>query len=423
MPLPFKHLFATAPLRQSLVTSVSTVINGGLGAVFYLLLARFIGAGEYGAFSAIAALVTMLSSVFDLGTSQGLVKFSGVFRNVPRQIDGILTLAFLVKLLMGTTAVILFMIFAPFFSEFIFRQPQLVPFMRLAGIGILASMLFSFVYSLAQARQKFYLWGGLFVGTNALRLLLIIILLALSRLTGYSSIVVHFTLPLLGFLIGWWFLRPRISTVDVTPGLIRQFFSFNKWITATVIVSAIGARIDTLLTARFLDLNSVGVYALATQMIVILPQLTTAFGAVTVPRFSSFTSSSDAGRYLKKVLLMSNVMAISASLLIIPVAWLVLQFAGKTYSGAWTPFLILLAGLALFFGLSPLRDCIQYFFGKPQYFFWQGAGAIILTVILSLMLIPPLGITGSALVVLFVHIAMAIVSISYYLYLSSRVRA
>ena len=66
-----KLLTTTATFRESLVTVGSTVTSGILGALFYFLLARILGSRDYGAFAAVAALVTMLSSIFDLGTNQG----------------------------------------------------------------------------------------------------------------------------------------------------------------------------------------------------------------------------------------------------------------------------------------------------------------------------------------------------------------
>lgn len=65
----------THTFRQSIITVVSTFVTAGLGAVFYLLLARLIGAHEYGLFSVVVSLLTIIVTFADLGMSQSLVKF------------------------------------------------------------------------------------------------------------------------------------------------------------------------------------------------------------------------------------------------------------------------------------------------------------------------------------------------------------
>ena len=65
----------THTFRQSVITVVSTFGTAGLGAVFYLLLARTIGSHEFGLFSVAVSILTLLVSFADVGMGQGLVKF------------------------------------------------------------------------------------------------------------------------------------------------------------------------------------------------------------------------------------------------------------------------------------------------------------------------------------------------------------
>ena len=48
MKLMLKSILATATFKQSQVTIVGTIINGVLGALFYIVLARFLGPSDFG---------------------------------------------------------------------------------------------------------------------------------------------------------------------------------------------------------------------------------------------------------------------------------------------------------------------------------------------------------------------------------------
>ena len=169
-----------------------------------------------------------------------------------------------------------------------------------------------------------------------------------------------------------------------------------------------------------MNLSATGVYALAVQMITILPQITTALGAVTTPKFASFKTIADNRRYLGKTLVLSCSVALGSACLLAPFAWLVVLLVGPQFRGAYLPFIILLVAMSLFLGSSPIRDSLMYYFGRPRFFFWLGLASLIATVGLSLWLVPVWGIVGSAAVVLVIQIMSLVVSLAYYLYLSRR---
>lgn len=408
--------FHTSTFKQSFITTGSTVVNGALGAVFYLLLARILFPADYGSFSTVVASVTLLSSVFDWGTNQGLVKF---LRRSSSSSDRayIITLSLGVKLISGLALSLLFAAAAPLIAIHLFHHPELTDGLRFVGLGVLASVLFSFTHSLAQALDKFWLWGGLFITTNLFRLGCLVVLWLIGQTSSQAAIAIYTLVPLLGFFLGLFILRPRLS-FRVSPRLTADFFQFNKWVTASIIVSAVGSRIDTLLTARLLDLSLVGIYSLSTQMIFILPQISTALGAVAAPKFSSFTTASQNLTYVKKALLLSTALALAVSLGLVPVALLIIRFVGAGYQASFTPFLILLLAMVVFLSTTPIRDSIMYYYSRPNFFFYQGLVLIFLTITFSLLLIPTLKVLGSSLVILFSQVTLAALNTGFFFWIS-----
>ena len=79
-----KSIFATATFRQSGITFTGTLINGVLGAVFYILVARFLGPASYGLLAVTITVLTLVADIGDLGTDTGLVRFVGKFINTDK---------------------------------------------------------------------------------------------------------------------------------------------------------------------------------------------------------------------------------------------------------------------------------------------------------------------------------------------------
>ena len=92
-------IFATSTLRQSAITFSGTVINGALGALFYILVARFLGPISFGLFSVAISVLTLIGDIGDLGTNTGLVRFVGKYlRRNPNKAKKFLKLGLEVKI-------------------------------------------------------------------------------------------------------------------------------------------------------------------------------------------------------------------------------------------------------------------------------------------------------------------------------------
>jgi teichuronic acid exporter len=396
------------------ITSVSTLINGALGALFYFFLARLLGSWGFGVFTVAATSIALLSGIVDLGSDQGIIRFIPKYKNNPETQSRFIKLALKIKILSSTLTAILLILFSKQVSFFLLNQPELVAIVPLIGLGVITQILLSFSTSLSQALERFFLWGGLLVGTNLLRLILLFVLFWQGSLTGVSSLVLYISLPFLGFIASFAFLNRDFLKVKEEFALTRELFNFNKWVFAFVVVAAISSRLDIYFTTRFISLTAVGVYGLAMQIVSILPQLTGAIGAVTSPKFASFTSHELNRSYTIKATTLTTVIAILSAAILIPLSKIVIGFSGIQFEGAFAPFLISLFAMVIFLASSPIRDSIIYYFGKPQFFFWMGLGHAALVTIGSFWLIPRFSIVGSSLVVLIGQVFILTTSVGYW---------
>src|SRR3989344_2955674 len=59
----FGQALATTTFRQSSITFIGTALTGALGAVFYILAARFLGPSAFGLFNVSLTVLTLTSDI------------------------------------------------------------------------------------------------------------------------------------------------------------------------------------------------------------------------------------------------------------------------------------------------------------------------------------------------------------------------
>lgn len=405
---------STKTFSQSMLTISATVINGFLGMVFYLLVARNIGPSSFGIFALVVAFIALVSDIGALGVDTGIIRFVGKYLHSGNTTLKFLKLGLEVKFYSWILILIFGWLLMPFITDSIMGKPELnVPF-RLGLLGIGGSLLFSFVTSSVQAYQKYFYWTSLIIGTNFFRLFVIVIFLLYGSFTVQNVLLAYILIPFLGFLIGMLIL-PKFLTVSNEWEYKKEFFHYNKWIALVTLVSAVGSRLDIFLSAKFLSLGEVGIYSVAAQLNSFMPQIFFAIGAVAAPKLASFNEKSMAISYLKKLQLLSLGIVL-LGLLGIPIAiYLIPKFYGFDYTGAILPFIIIYIGQLLFLAALPAHQAIFYFFAKPRVMFILSFLQTIIIFIACLFLIPKLGILGAAWSVLIGSIFMFVLSIIWVL--------
>lgn len=407
------EIFRTATVRHSITTTISIFMSSGLGAVFYLVLAKAIGPHDYGLFSLAIAALSVVMSVSDLGIGQALVKFVGAHRDDHGYFPFV-KLSLQIKVSMGILATLVFGLGSAQIAKIIFHQPELAPLLPIVGVAVFCQLLFFLSASIFQGLQKFLHWGGLQVGANLVRLGLLLPLLFFAKLNSYSALFIFTISYFSGFVTSIFWLDLGFIKSTVTSTVKKDFWDFNRWTAVFVIFSSITSRLDTILTGRFLTLSEVGIYALASTMVSFLPQLASAVGAVTTAKFAGIRDRLHEKSYLKKSLLFVSAITIAISILMLPTAYIVVKITGKAYGPAIIPFVILLLGNIIYLASNPVRDSILYFHSKPKFFVFSSFSQGVAMLISGMILIPAYGVAGAALAVCVSQLVSAGLSIGYY---------
>lgn len=392
-----REIFSTATFRQSGITITGTVLTGILGMLFYILTARVLGPANFGILVVTITTITLVADIANLGTDTGIIRFVSKYAGSEKALK-FLKLGWEIKLVVWLMILTVGWVLMPSIASLLTKEELKSP-LRLSLIGVGGSLFFSFVTNSLQAYQRFVSWSLLNIGSNSLRLLLILLLIFLNSLDLNASLVIYILVPFMGFFIGLLILPQFFDTSNETA-VSKEFFQYNRWIALFVVLAALGSRMDMYLSTKLLSTTQVGIYAAANQLTAVVPQLVFAIATVVAPKLASFNSNKQVIEYLKKLqvfvagLALLGLLAIPLSFILIPV------FFGSSYQESFEPFVFLLLAQLIYLLALPVHQAIFYYFAKPYFFVITSAVHLLLITTLGWFLIVNFGILGAALAVL-----------------------
>lgn len=392
-----REILRTKTFRQSIVTATGTIINGIIGWVFYILVARNLGPSKFGIFSVATATIALLASIFNVGVDTGLVRFVGKYISNERQkAFRFMKLGLEVKIISGLVLIFLGWFLVPFFSNIVLGKPELLFPLRLSLIGAFGWLLSFFVTSSFQAMQKFFSWVGLNIFMTSLRLFAVLGLIYFGVSQVNFSLYAYIYSPFIGFLIGITFL-PKFFKVKNERSVAGEFFHYNKWVAIFTVIAAISSRLDTYISTRLLSLGDLGIYSVANNLSGIVSEIVLALTIVVAPKLAGFVGDVDAKRYLKKLQLFVVALATIGVIFGIPLSYYVIPgLYGLSYVPSILPFSILLISQAIFLISVPVHASIFYYFSKPKVFVFVGLSQIVLVSTLGWYAISTYGYVGAA---------------------------
>ena len=192
--------------------------------------------------------------------------------------------------------------------------------------------------------------------------------------------------------------------------VLRSFFNFGIRGYAANLMMLLSYRLDALIVNGLRGVTSLGYYSVATAMAETLTYGAVGFALILFPQVSS-VERREADRITPVVCRNAVFMTLIGAVVMFVVSrQLILFVFGSGMTPALLPLWLLLPGIV---SLAPTRVIASYLsgIGKPIYTTYIAAGAVILTVILDLLLIPPFGISGAAAASSIVYTCTAVASV------------
>lgn len=393
-------------VRQSAVTSFATIINGLLGVLFYVLTARFLGPENFGILVVSLTALTLVSDIATIGTDTGIVKFVGqYFKKDRNKALKFLKLGLKIKFFVGLSVLILGWFLVPLIAKYLLVKPELIIPLRFAIVGSFVTLLFTFATSSLQAIQKFWTWGAVNIASNALRLGLVAVLISVGFLNVNATLTIYIVCILLGFFVSLLFL-PNFFKAKNEGLLAGDFLHYNKWVAVFVTIAALSGRLDTFISTRILSLADVGIYGVATGLASIGSQIVSGIATVVAPKLASMDTDQKAIVYLKKLQLLTLVLAVLAIIVGSAAGYIIIPlFYGQSYISSITPFIILLVAQAIFLISVPAHSSVIFYFSYPKLFVYISLVHLVIIGALGWFMITNFGVVGAAYTVLIGNIS------------------
>jgi O-antigen/teichoic acid export membrane protein len=236
------------------------------------LLARLLGAEQFGLYTLALSALTIAAGLAGLGMAPALVRYVSVFvkrRDIAR-LWGTLQVGLGLSMIVSLGVGIGLFALAPLIAVRIFDEPRLVPLLRLGSLmipfSVLGNMLAAatrgfnkmqytaFAQNIAQPmiRLIMLIVVALVIGLNALNALAVLIL----------AVAIVFTI-LLYFLYRLFDLRRPLHTAQRN---LRQMLSFSLPVYGTRLIKTFRGNIQTILLGSFQAVATVGVFAVARRV-------------------------------------------------------------------------------------------------------------------------------------------------------------
>lgn len=410
------HLGSIA--RGGSLNFAGAALNGLLQFLLVVALARLLTKAESGAFFEAIALFLILSNTAELGADTGLTRMIPKYR-VTGRIDDIrasLRVSLVPSFASGAGLAVAVVILAQPLAE-LFTNGHSVDAHRVATyIRVLAIFLpFSCAYTVAVAGTRGF--GTMVpnvlvdrIGRALVQNLATVLAAALGGSTAVIALAWGLPMALAFTVVTIWLLR-LVSAVErnhqgerlaATDGgqLAREFWAFTAPRGLTGVFQVTILWVGTLMVGSLMSTSAASVYTATTRYLVAGSVVNLAVIQVIGPKLAELFSHGDLDQ-------VRDVYQVSTAWLILT-AWplyitlgvyspVLLHVFGHHYAtAAGSSTLLVLAGAMLVAtGIGPV-DMVLLMGGRSFWQLFNVAGALVVNVIVSLILIPRIGITGAA---------------------------
>ncbi len=378
-------LLKTQTLKDSFVIFIGLGITAVIGLIYTIVLARAIGPVNFGIYSAITALATIVYSLGDLGISPAIIYL------IPKQkLDRYILVATGFWMQFGVTVTaFLFMAVFALFLNFIIPGSSQTDLLLAGGITI-NYLLIGYAQGIFTAEKKFWSYSFSQIIDSSVKIIIVFFLFRLNRLTVGSALTANLISTLFALLLTFGKELYKIE-FDFSHKIFLDIVKFAKWIAVSRIFNVLISKIDVILLNLMVGSFQAGIYAAAARVSLLFMLIVSGLGSVVNSRFSSFTSGHQVKAYLKKLVILT----LGILLLMVLCAGLaepIVRFAyGEKYLDAISVFRYLTLAMIPFIFSVLTTPPLLYTYNQPKFYATVSAIQVTLLIVLEVLLIPSLG--------------------------------
>ena len=359
-----------------------------------VILARQLGPERFGEFSVfLAILVAFWTSTNFIDSTY--VRYAAVEKHSASK--KYLSGSFVIKLFFCLLLIIFAYPIAKLLSKYILAKPEL-------EVGILIAIISGTVLSLVSLRASIYQVDEDFIYFtifNFIFYFITFIILLIFFLGKVSFLVetiyeIYFISAITVGVVSLIGIYRLSKPITIEKFILKEIFSFSKWLIMANIAYILFQRLDLLILARYGELQDLGQYGAALRLMVIASLLTGSLSAPLLPRATRTRVSKRIFKsYLTHAFLISALISSAIGILWLFTPIIVKTFFGEPYTPAIYLTKILLVGSIFVAIYTPLS---QLFLAEdnPKKMFFLGLIKLGSMLGVGLLLVPHYGALGAA---------------------------
>ncbi|HKQ25250.1 MAG TPA: MOP flippase family protein [Burkholderiales bacterium] len=366
-------------------SSISHFGRRGLSLLSTIILARLLAPADFGLVAMAAVAIGFIELFKDLGTATAVIQ-----RKDPSQ--GLLASVFWLNVGFGLAAAMVLYLLAPLLGAF-YREPQVIPIMRMLSLSFLLSGLSILQSSLLERDLEFDKLARIEIGAALFATLVGIA----AALLGYGawSIVCQMLAGNFAATLLFWIASRWHPSWEFDWAEVRSVMGFSLNLTGASIFIYFARNADKFLIGRFLGSQDLGYYDLAYRLMQLpLQGISAVISRVMFPLYSRMQD--DTGQFGRTYLKVASAIALVSFPLMLGLTALAEPFVLTMFGAAWTPVIPLLLILAPLGALQSVTTTVGTIYtakGRTDLALWWTIGAGLLFV-LSFVLGLPWGILG-----------------------------
>ncbi len=383
-------------------TACDVVINLAVG----IILARSLGAEQYGVYAFLMWFLSAAVLIVNLGLGEMAKRFiaEAIGRGRVDDSASVVRLSLLIRLLAAVIAGAVIFGFSAFWSS----RFQGIPFhFMLVAIALLPNVLNLAFISVYSGFQKYQYGAYLLLLTNPLRLVLISVLMAKGF--GVEEVLyANIGVWILGVAVGLVLLhrlmplRELFAPISLRSDTTKTALKYATTLAGIMAVNFfLWRQAETLFLGMWVEADEVGFYTLASKIpLMVMTVVPSVLGLVLVPAISEQFGRGDMER-LRRIYLLSGryLMMLAFPLAAVGIAMagpiVHLMYGAAEYGPVIMIMQILFVPYALM-GVGHAAIGVIYGVNKPSFILKMGIVLIGLNVGLSIWLIPLYGLAGAA---------------------------
>jgi O-antigen/teichoic acid export membrane protein len=394
--------------KDSTYSLIGYAVAAVMGAVFYAIAFRLMGASLFGIFSLSLTTAAILKDILDPSLNTTLIRFRPKFTEPYQVVRHVLRLRLIYFGIIGGIGLLI----PGILSRLIFRVDLPILFV----LTILTAMVLSwgsFISGFLQSHKRF-MADGVFVSSQPLfRLIFLGFAIYLHKTDILSMVIVNGLAYVVTDLVAMKVVDLKQLIGKIPADVSSTTNKFLVPMTFSSLTGTLTDRIGLYIINYLLGPASVGLLSATLRLFIPVQQITGVLSSVFGSRFASFTNSKDTKNFHKKTLLLTVGMAIALVIIGLFSKPLLLLIYGAQFTPAVPIFQILCIAFAIFLTQTSFTAKLLYSKGRSDLMARISLVQLITTISLNLILIPIFHLYGAAIALVGVLLISSLLTIHW----------